>query len=554
MNILALQRMRPFLVLSAFLAGAQGGQSSQRIGISGSPLPLGLRQAVVWGLERNPQVRISRSRLLESRWDKLAAEGAFDVRLESGLDFFSDTVQVGSILAGGAQGTLSADTLTNSAQLQQDLPLGAHWNAFWEAQRLTTSSVFNQLNPQTPSHLGFSFELPLWRDFGINSKSATIRIAAKNVEVGQAEFEAAAQKIVTEIRLAYWELAGARERVEVEREGVRLAQEQMGLNQRLQQAGQAAQVDVLEARSEMERRRQDLIRAVESAAQAEHQLKELILDGSSDSLWNLEIAPQDSEEQGPAIADDVASALAQAMQSRPELASARRREEAQRINSEFLDNQTKPRIDLVASYQANGLSGARRQGSNPFTAGDDLAEQRINDLSTLAGLPPLPATPPQELPSQLIGGFGRSLRNLFGNDYRTVALSLRFEFPFSNREAKGRLASSMARQDQLEAERDQLERSIEAEVRNALQAVASARERLAAAQAAREADWEKLQSENRRFRAGETINFFVLTRQSEYLSSRGREAEAKAELNQAVASLQRVLGQALEAFSIRLDN
>ena len=86
-----------------------------------------------------------------------------------------------------------------------------------------------------------------------------------------------------------------------------------------------------------------------------------------------------------------------------------------------------------------------------------------------------------------------------------------------------------------------------------MQAIATARQRIAAAEASERAAKEKVDSETRLFRTGESTNFLVLTRQNEYLDSRRRVVVSNLDFNNAVAQLERAIGMTLESHHVRLD-
>ena len=91
-----------------------------------------------------------------------------------------------------------------------------------------------------------------------------------------------------------------------------------------------------------------------------------------------------------------------------------------------------------------------------------------------------------------------------------------------------------------------------AQVRNALQALQTARQRIAAAEASARAAGEKLQSELRLFQTGESTNFLVLTRQNEYADARHRALAARLDYNKSVARSEQALGKTLEAHGVSL--
>ncbi len=542
----------PGLLAATCLGAALAEPTPQRVGVSGAPVSLSLRDAVLFALDHNPGIQVSRAQVEEAKMNLLAGRGAYDPHVTGSLNLLSDTVQVASILAGGDSGVVASDSLEGTVSIGQYLPFGGSWSVLFNSRRTTTSNVFTQLDPQFPSRLTLTVEFPLWRNLAIDSRRLEIKVASKAIERSEAELRRNVLDTVTAVRDAYWDLYKARETASVNKEAVELAESQLTRNRRLLEAGQVAEVEVIEAEAELQRRRGDFLAAVEEITRTENAIKQLILGDRSADLWNRELTLSDPIEVGPQDID-LAQAFNTALQFRPELESLRKSEEAQRLNSDYLVNQTKPNLDLVGSYGISGLAGSERVGGNPFSSQNSDLRDRVNELSEIQGLPPLPPPATGALPDILLGGFGQSLSNLFSNDYRTAQIGLRLDLPLFNREAEGRLGVSRARERQLAASRGALEQRIEAELRDSLQAVATARQRQEAAQSARMASQAKLESENRLFDAGETTNFLVLTRQEEYVSNKAREVQAKADLNKAVNQLQRALGTTLEVFQIQLQ-
>jgi HAE1 family hydrophobic/amphiphilic exporter-1 len=139
------------------------------------------------------------------------------------------------------------------------------------------------------------------------------------------------------------------------------------------------------------------------------------------------------------------------------------------------------------------------------------------------------------------------LSSLFGGNYQSVQVGIAFEFTVGDRAAKANLASTAIGRKRLELMRARAEQTIEAQVRNALQALETARQRRRAAKSGAEAAEEKLASEARLFTAGESTNFLVLTRQNEYSEARRREVDADAAFNKAVSQYEAALARTLSA-------
>jgi HAE1 family hydrophobic/amphiphilic exporter-1 len=244
-------------------------------------------------------------------------------------------------------------------------------------------------------------------------------------------------------------------------------------------------------------------------------------------------------------------ALKTAMENRPELQQSDVLKEINQIDQKFFKDQTKPAIDLVGTYGMTGLAGSVSSNIvNPLTQSSLLQRQRIDELSALAGLDPLPVIPPQQFSQDLLGGYGQSLQNLLANRYGTARIGVQISLPLRNRTAEANLGRSLVEGERIGTQRKQLEQTIQVDVRNALQSVRSSEARLRAAVATREANEQQFASEQRKLDAGQSTVFLVLQRQNDLTESRGQELRAQTDLNKAIADLQRATGNALNVNSI----
>ena len=230
-------------------------------------------------------------------------------------------------------------------------------------------------------------------------------------------------------------------------------------------------------------------------SRAENSLKNLIAENQKAELWTESIVPTDPVEL--AVPDvSLPDALKTAMENRPELQQSNVLREINQIDQRYFKDQTKPAIDLVGTYGVSGLAGAiSSAGVNPFTASSLQVRQRVDELSALAGLEPLPVVPPQTFSPDLLGGFGQSLQNLLANRYSNFKVGVQISLPLRNRTAEAELGRSLVEGERIGTQREQLEQTIQVDVRNALQAMRSAQARLRAAIATREANEQQFASE-----------------------------------------------------------
>jgi HAE1 family hydrophobic/amphiphilic exporter-1 len=187
---------------------------------------------------------------------------------------------------------------------------------------------------------------------------------------------------------------------------------------------------------------------------------------------------------------------------------------------------------------------------NPFTASSLQVRDRVDQLSVLAGLDPLPVIPPQTFSPELLGNYGQSLQNLLANRYNNFRVGVQISLPLRNRTAEAELGRSLVESQKITSQREQLEQLIQVDVRNALQTMRSAEARLRAAAANRDASEQQYSSEKRKLDAGQSTVFLVLERQNALTTARGNELKAQTDLNKSIADLQRATGNALKINSI----
>jgi HAE1 family hydrophobic/amphiphilic exporter-1 len=186
------------------------------------------------------------------------------------------------------------------------------------------------------------------------------------------------------------------------------------------------------------------------------------------------------------------------------------------IDMAFFKNQAKPQVDLIAGFQAQGLAGELSRRSSP-----------------------IPGAPPPSADNPFGGGLETSLSNL--KDFRSYRIGVSISLPLRNRTAEANIGRTQAVSRQLDQQKRMMVQGIVADVRNATQAVETARKRVEAAHASVMAAEEQLKGEEQKFAAGLSTNFFVLQRQNELSIARGNELRAKTDYNKARADLQRVM-------------
>ena len=514
-----------------FEAPARPLPSSERVGVDiANQLPLTIEEAIEMALKNNNDIDTARNDVKIAEFNLLSFRGVYDPLLASENYYESVTTPTASAIGGAVNGAVTQSRYFGSAGVNGFSPqFGGQYSALFNSSRTNTSNTNAFLNPQFPSSLAFTYTQPLFRNFRFDSNRRQIEIAKKNLSLSDSQFRQRAIDVITLVEQGYWNLAFALRNLQVQIDAVKQARTQLESNQRLVSKGVLAPIDVVAATAQITTFEQSVYSAQEDVTRAENTLKTLLLPDRTSDLWGRPLTPVSPISlDPPRVALELA--VTDALKNRPEITQLETSTEMNRIDQRFYRNQTKPQIDLVGSYTSQGLAGTQTSAA-------------INPTTGLSRVPP-----------NLVGGYFTSLGNLLAQDYPTYRVGVTISLPWGNTTAKANLGRTLVEADRIGNQRAQTEQVIEAEVRNALQALRSAEARLASAAAARTSAEQLSESEQRQFRAGTTTLYLVLQRQTELLAARGRELQAQTDLNKAISEFQRATGTTLTANKVTVSS
>jgi HAE1 family hydrophobic/amphiphilic exporter-1 len=230
------------------------------------------------------------------------------------------------------------------------------------------------------------------------------------------------------------------------------------------------------------------------------------------------------------------------------------------IDIEFFRNQTKPQVDLNSSFSLNGFSqslsaGAATTTSPLFSTPSDI--YLLNAINSIrpAGTPEF-TNPNVTVSSQSIssGGFGTALGNIFSSNAPSYSVGVTIGFPLRNKTAKANLEGVRIQEQQINAQLRSQEQVIIAEVRNAVQAVETARLRVMAARRARENAEIQLQGEQKLYEVGRSTTFLLFQRENALANARNSEIRSETDFNKAISDLQRSTSTTFRANNIEVNS
>jgi HAE1 family hydrophobic/amphiphilic exporter-1 len=571
------RQIRALITLTAVLtlvtAGTPQGQTPEqtliptapltqapRIGVASAPLPLTLADAIRMTLEQNNDVAIARMDVQAARQSVRGFAGHYDPRVQPNFSYERRVSANTSAIGGATAGRLEQTEIAGGTALIGRNPWGGgRFTVDSSSTRLETSNQFARLNPEFPSALAATYTQPLFRGRAIDNDRRNILIARRAVDLSDAQLTQVVMDQLTLVEEAYWDLAFTVRNLEVLGSALEQARAQVASNERQAKQGTLAPIDVVEAQTQVSRFQQAVASGEQALTEAENRLKRLMLPNRSAEAWNKPILPTElADRTAPPLGVDDAVKLALAR--RPELRALESTLAQNAVDRAYFKDQTKPQVNVVGGYTISGLSGDPLSSTSQPPVGsssDDALLARLNQLSILAGLAPLDTPPPTTgttVPPFFIGGYGTSLSNLLARRFPTAVVQLQMDLPLRNRTARANLARAEIVATQIARRRQALEQAIESDVRDTLQAVRSSQQRLEAAASARRYALEQYESERRRFDSGLGTVFLVLERQTAFVTAQASELRARADLNQAIAQLERAVGGTLELHGVKLQS
>jgi outer membrane protein TolC len=357
------------------------------------------------------------------------------------------------------------------------------------------------LNPQTTRTVQLSYTQPLLQGGGFRVNMAPIVIARLNTEMSFFQYKDSVQEMVRGVIEAYWNLVQARTDVWARKIQVELSEFTYKREQARLDAGLADAKDVAQARVTYTQFKANLVAADATALSREGALRNILgLPPTDDRFIVPMSAPTDQR-----LRPDWDNLVHLAEQRRPDIIELKIIIEAEQQRLLQAENQMLPKLDAVASYRWNGLSGTMPNGD------------------------------------QLTSGTGK---------FTDWTLGINFSVPLGLRQGRAQL-----RQEKLLIERDRA--NLEQGLHNAIHELTStvrdldnAYEQYQAYKEARAAAEINVKVQNETFRAGKSIYLNVLQALTDWGNAVTSEAGALLSYNVALATLERRTGTILETHGL----
>jgi len=169
--------------------------------------PLTLREAITLALENNKDIEVTRQNVRISEFDLRAADGVYQPRFFAQTFYERSTTPTASFFGGGANGEITQSGFTSNVQLQGSEPrFGGTYQVQFNNSRVSSTNLFNTLNPSFTSNLSFQYAQPIFRGRRFDQNRRQIEIAKRNLSLTDTQFRQRSIEIIAGVQRAYWDL------------------------------------------------------------------------------------------------------------------------------------------------------------------------------------------------------------------------------------------------------------------------------------------------------------------------------------------------------------
>jgi len=487
-------------------------------------LSLGLRDAVLLTLENNSNVQIEETQIETQKFNLLGQFQPFDPIIQSGLNINRTSSPAYSQIQGvglTASSVFNSLTQYGTVSYAQTFTPGTIINASISSTKSSVNDSFYFFNPNFASQFIFNFTQPLLRGAGRFANTALVKIARKSLEQSRSTFEAEVNDQILVTVGQYWTVVQARGSLDVEQKSKKLAEASYDRDKRSLELGALPPLDIYRSESEVAARKVEVIQAAYALTQAEEALRQTIGADRDPQMNAMELElTEKPETTGELESVDIETALAQALNQRPEVDAAKDSLANDATSIRLAKNQLEPQLSLQGTYQSNGLGG------NQY------------NLST----------------GQLIapGGFGSSMSQLFGFGFPGYGGQLQLTLPVRNRGGQATLGNALVSRTHDLYFEGQVREQIARQVRDAVHQLEEAKQALAAGTASFDLAQKTLASEQRKFELGAETNFFVLDAQARVAQAELSLLQTQVNYRIALASVEHATGDLLGPYHVQI--
>lgn len=486
-------------------AGAQPAAPTPTAQPSGQrpSTPIGLPEVLQVAIRQSPAIARAVVDLEAARADALAAEGLDDVTLTA-----SATASRTPVFLPGTLGVYEQDVLALSVGATRGLPSGGTVSGTAGARAI--SERFDPGDMATVptgsgvvATLSASITHPLLRGFGERIARADRRRARVAQDVATLQQTAEALTLIRDVVIAYWQVAYARQLVDIRVEGLRLATEQLRITQTAVRTGTVSPTEVLAAEHAIAAREQAVLLAEVGVSQQSLDLRRMV--GLEIGRDQIDLAPT-TPLRAPPETYDTDAMIARALEQNPVIALLEAQQRGTDIEVEVTEDAIRPRLDVRATLGSTGVDG----------------------------------------------GPGGALADLVRIDQPTILVGVTYEQQLNARAARGARDKALAERRRVRVDLEAARREITVSVAHAINLMRAAQKRIEVSERAIALARRNLEVQQARFLNGKATNFDIVLRQDELQQADVNRALAVSDALAAQATIEALTGDLLARQHVKI--
>jgi outer membrane protein TolC len=489
--------------------------------------PLTLDDALKAALDHNLNIAVSRINPELNDTAIASYIGFYKPALTSTLATQSTTTPSTSTVGGAnaGQGVVNGLSTFNGGVAQNLRWGGGNYSVTLNNNKTTTSAQTSLYNPTYNTLWSAQFNQPLLQGLRIDANRQQLAVTKINRDITDTELRAQIVNTLSNVKEAYWNYVFAVQSVQVSQQQLDLANQLVSENQIRVQVGTMALLDVVTAQSQAATAQQNLVVAQGTMRTSELALKQLMVGGTEDPLWNQRLNPVDRPDFQPTTVD-VQAAVRNAISQRTDLQIAKKTVESNGVTVKYLKDQSLPQATLTALYGWAGLGGSQ------------LLTQGTGVNRTVIGSVP--------------GGYNNALTSLLDSQYPRWIVSFNVGYPLGYNAQRANLARAELQQTQLATQIKQTELQVVTDVTNAAINVQSNAQRVDAAHAARQLAEASLNAERVKFDVGLSTNYLVIQQLGALATAQNNELQAILAYRTSQVELERLQQTTLQSSSVTI--
>lgn len=476
----------------------------------GEVIRLSLSEAVYLALQQNPEIIVTAYEPLKAAADAFTVEGEFDPAVKSTWTYDrASAIADQQIRRFAGISDIESWRTTFTTGVGGKLKTGTQYGVQFSTDKFR--STFGNFVDEYTGQVVLTLTQPLLRGAGTRINTIRIRQAGNARKISEAQLEATALKVVSDVVKAYWDLVYATEAVKVRIEALKNAERLLEINETRQRIGMAADIEVLQAKAGVAARQSEVIAATSRARDAATLLKQYLGMRRGELLSDAAIIPTDRpaiEGALPPVVQDLREELDRAvkvaLERRPEMRMTELEIETAQLEADRTRNDMLPQIDLVGVYGQGG---------------------RKYDL-------------------------GGALRGLLDRDNFNYSVGIQGTIVLGNRAARGANLKARLARKQAEARKRQVEMTLMTAVHVALSNVHSSRVLVESARQTVRLQEANVAADEKRLRLGVATSFEVLRTQEDLANARQQELQAQVAYEKALVELRAAEGTLLDELGV----